>query len=263
MTHQHFLSFVTNFKNEQAYLKEWLDYHIQVGVNHFYLFNQDGSEESRKILAPYEEAGYVTQHIWTHFGDKYEGPTYFFQKDRNHLGNIHAVQKHRHESVWMLKIDVDEFLFSKNPDKSIHDIIKEYNPGIINRIRIPRIDFGSSGLLSPTVDGILKPFVFREANSSNYKDCASTQFLSSNSRCFSQHYWAYTWFNRGHAITFGDEDELRINHYYSKSKQEYFERQNISRGRKISEEDFKKIELRCNQIEDNSMHRHLPLRSMI
>ena len=85
MSQQHFLSFVTNFKNEQAYLKEWLDYHIQVGVDHFYLFNQDGSEESRKILAPYEQAGYVTQHIWTHFGAEYEGPTYFFQKNKIHF----------------------------------------------------------------------------------------------------------------------------------------------------------------------------------
>ena len=259
MNKKHFLSFVTNFKNEQPYLKEWLDYHINVGVDHFYLFNQDGSKESRELLLPYEKLGFVTQYEWTNFDAKYEGPTYFFQKNRNHLGNIHAVQKHRFETTWMLKIDVDEFLFSKNPERSIKNIIEGFHPNKIKRIRIPRIDFGTSGLLTPSEDGVLKNYLHRESFSSNYKDCASTSFLNNNSRCFSQHYWTYKWFNKGKAITLHDHDELRINHYYTKSKQEYFMRQNISRGRKISEHDFNTIENRCNKVYDDSILRHLTL----
>ena len=115
------------------------------------------------------------------------------------------------------------------------------------------------GLLTPKKGGVLKNHLHRESSTSNYKDCASTTFLNNNSYCFSQHYWAYKWFNKGKAITLHDHDELRINHYYTKSKQEYFMRQNISRGRKISEHDFNTIENRCNKVYDDSILRHLPL----
>lgn len=263
MNTRYFLSFVTNFKNENRYLKEWLDYHICVGVNHFYLINQDGSAESKDILLAYEKAGYVTQYDWTHLQNKYEGPTFFFQKNRNHLGNIRVAKNHRHETRWLLKIDVDEFLFSKDTTKSVSELIETYDAKKINYLRIPRIDFGSSGLITPPKGGVLSNYTQRESSSSNYKDCASTLFLNNNSYCYSQHYWSYKWLKKGHALTLSDQDNLRINHYYTKSKEEYFQRQNISRGRRISEEDFEKISQRCNAVTDDSMLRHLPLKSIL
>ena len=52
---EHFLAFTSIFKNENTYLGEWLEYHRIVGVDHFYLYDDDGSPEARELLQPYIE----------------------------------------------------------------------------------------------------------------------------------------------------------------------------------------------------------------
>lgn len=54
------LAIVAIFKNEARYLKEWLDYHLIAGVNHFYLYNNDSTDDYAEVLAPYVEANLVT-----------------------------------------------------------------------------------------------------------------------------------------------------------------------------------------------------------
>jgi|GEM_PF-3854740 len=41
------------FCNEAPYLKEWLDYHLKVGVEHFWLYDHDSEDNFREILEPY------------------------------------------------------------------------------------------------------------------------------------------------------------------------------------------------------------------
>lgn len=256
---KYYLSLVSNFKNENPYLKEWLDYHLNAGIDHFYLFNQDGSEESKKILEPYVKNNVVTVHDWTKISLKYEGPTYFFQQNRNHMAYTFAATHYRDQTEWLLKIDIDEFLLMVDSKYSIKSWLKEQDKDSIRAVRVPRIDFGSNGHESKPDGGVLENFTKRESNPSNYKDMANTRFLNDNNYCNSSHRWSYQLFPRGRILKLQGENSLRINHYYTKSREEYFDRQNISRGRKVSEEDFKAIEERTNQVEDRSILRHLPL----
>ena len=256
---KHFLSFVSNFKNENLYLKEWLDYHIKVGVDHFYLFNQCGSEESWRILKPYQEQGFVTVHDWTKISSKHEGPTKFFQKDKNHMGYNHTARSYRNQTEWLLKIDLDEFLFMTDETQSIRSWLTHLSKKSIRKIRVPRIDFGSNNHLNIPEGEVLENFTRREESPSNYKDMSNTDYLTSNAHNTSSHRWSYRWFSGGKTIRPDPFKELRINHYYTKSKEEYFNRQNIAQGRKLSEENFKEIEKRTNQIEDRSILRYLPL----
>lgn len=34
------------FKDEAAYLREWLDFHLLMGVEHFYLYDNGSSDQS-------------------------------------------------------------------------------------------------------------------------------------------------------------------------------------------------------------------------
>ena len=54
------LAVVAILKNEGHYLKEWLDYHLLAGVDHFYLYDNDSSDNYDEIIAPYVKAGLVT-----------------------------------------------------------------------------------------------------------------------------------------------------------------------------------------------------------
>ncbi|MBR7025230.1 MAG: glycosyltransferase family 2 protein, partial [Selenomonadaceae bacterium] len=45
------LAVVAIFKNEGHYLKEWLDYHLFAGVEHFYLYNNNSTDNYEEVLA--------------------------------------------------------------------------------------------------------------------------------------------------------------------------------------------------------------------
>src|SRR4029077_12293973 len=52
------------FKNEAAYFREWLEYNLLIGVDHFYLYNNGSTDESASILEPYIQKGVVTLIDW-------------------------------------------------------------------------------------------------------------------------------------------------------------------------------------------------------
>ncbi len=94
------LAVVAIFKDEAPYLKEWLDYHLLAGVEHFYLYNNDSSDDCKKILAPYVEKNLVTLTDFP--GKMMQYPAY---ED--------AIEKFRFECRYMAFIDLDEFIFPK------------------------------------------------------------------------------------------------------------------------------------------------------
>jgi hypothetical protein len=60
-----YLSALAIFRQEDPWLNEWLNYHIHVGIEHFYLLNHDIDAgdpgcKSDAILKPYVEKGLVT-----------------------------------------------------------------------------------------------------------------------------------------------------------------------------------------------------------
>ena len=48
------------FKNEARYLKEWVEYHRMVGVEHFYLYNNDSTDNYKEELKYYLDNNIVT-----------------------------------------------------------------------------------------------------------------------------------------------------------------------------------------------------------
>jgi len=85
------------FRQEAVYLKEWIEYHKIVGVQHFYLYNNFSEDNYNQVLAPYVERGEVTLTEW---------PV--------EQGQIAAyrdcVKNFKHESQWIGFIDLDEFI---------------------------------------------------------------------------------------------------------------------------------------------------------
>ena len=105
------LAIVAIFKDEAKYLGEWIDYHLLAGVNHFYLYNNDSSDDYEKILAPYIEKNLVTLIDWS--GRLMMYPAY-----------DDAIEKYRFECRYMTFIDLDEFIFPKT-NQSIVEIVDE------------------------------------------------------------------------------------------------------------------------------------------
>lgn len=119
------------FKNEAPFLKEWLDYHLTIGVDHFYLYNNNSDDNYRDILAPYVADGTVTLIEWPEQNSQF--------KCYNH-----CYDTYRNESNWISFLDADEFICPKYKN-NINDWLKDFDkyPGVM----INWILFGTSGKL--------------------------------------------------------------------------------------------------------------------
>ncbi|HMP89378.1 MAG TPA: glycosyltransferase family 92 protein [Kiritimatiellia bacterium] len=92
------LSVCAIFKNEADYLDEWLAFHTGIGVDHFFLYNDQSVNDYKRVLAPWMKDGKITLVDWPGHGQV---------KAYNH-----CLQSMRNRSRWLAFIDIDEFLFS-------------------------------------------------------------------------------------------------------------------------------------------------------
>ena len=96
----HDLAVVAILKNEAPYLKEWLDYYLAAGVDHFYLYDNDSPDNQREIAEPYVKAGVV---------DYFSMPG----KAMQYIAYSDAVNKFKYQCRYMAFIDGDEFIYPK------------------------------------------------------------------------------------------------------------------------------------------------------
>jgi len=89
------------FKNEAPFLKEWIEYHLMMGVNHFYLYNNNSDDNYEDVLMPYIEKGLVEVKNWTMNHAQMMAYKDFYESKRN-------------ETNWVAFLDIDEFICLRN-----------------------------------------------------------------------------------------------------------------------------------------------------
>ncbi len=103
------------FKNEAPYLKEWIDFHRAVGVEHFFLYNHESTDSPLDVLQPYIDAGIVEVTNW---------------KTKSwRFGQVDAfdacLAKTRKSVKWLALLDCDEFLFPLQAN-SLQEFLVDY-----------------------------------------------------------------------------------------------------------------------------------------
>lgn len=84
------------FKNEARFLKEWIEYHLMMGVDHFYLYNNNSDDNYKEVLKNYVDRGIVTLE---EFPEIPAQPGVY----------QHWYNNYRQESDWVSFLDMDEF----------------------------------------------------------------------------------------------------------------------------------------------------------
>lgn len=116
------LAVVAIFQDEAPYMKEWIEFHKLVGVQHFYLLNNLSSDDYMSVLAPYVKKGEVEIIDWP----------YGF----SHVREWRKLQPKAYEYVifkvidevkWLAIIDLDEFLFPVKANNLAALLNKEYS----------------------------------------------------------------------------------------------------------------------------------------
>lgn len=95
--YQYEVSLCLIFKDEAPYLREWLEYHILIGVDHFYLYNNNSTDNFSEILEPYIHSGKVTLINWERNYCQVGAYEYCYNMRKN-------------ETHWLGYLDTDEFL---------------------------------------------------------------------------------------------------------------------------------------------------------
>lgn len=102
------------FRDEAPYLKEWIEFHKCVGVQHFYLYNNLSKDNFRDILAPYIKSGEVELFDWKY---TYTSVQEWSPIQRDAYND--AIKKSTGKSKWLAILDLDEFLFPTECDSLV------------------------------------------------------------------------------------------------------------------------------------------------
>ncbi len=127
-----YLSAVTVFKNEAAYLDEWLAFCVLEGVEHFLLYDNGSTDNSHEVLQPWIDAGIVELIDW---------PLHW-KSGAQTKAFVDALERIRGRTRWAAFIDIDEFLFSPT-GRSTAEVLHQYegHAGVIVNWQC----YGSSG----------------------------------------------------------------------------------------------------------------------
>ena len=228
---KYYLSICAIFKDESLSMKEWVEYHRLVGVDHIYLYNNNSTDDSCKILQPYINEGYVTLIDWPMAPPSQAQAYNDFKK------------KYIDETNWVAFIDLDEYICPKKAF-DIKDLLKDFEsyPSLLVYWRM----FGSSGEISHDKDRLIteqyviawdkyndmgKSFFntrFKPATTTLKRIHELPAEISSLGKKFiipsineSKHFVKYHCHRLG---CFWTEDKftMQINHYATKAYNEYF-----------------------------------------
>lgn len=133
------------FKNSATYLREWIEFHLRVGVEHFFLYNNNSEDDFLPVLRPFIDRGLVTLVTWP--GQQQQLPIY-----------DHCLRVFGPRARWIGFIDDDEFLFPVEAP-SLPEVLRDYeaHAGLL----VTRILFGSSGHARRPPGGVLENFLLR------------------------------------------------------------------------------------------------------
>lgn len=134
-------------------IREWVEYHHDMGVGKFYLFDNNSSIPLINYIQDYVASGLVEYSVFTHLSypdmlkEHQTGQVYIFDKCLQDFG-------HRH--TFMGFIDSDEYINVVNKSLSIIDILKSYES--YGALTLNWMMFGTSGHVTRPTGGVLASY---------------------------------------------------------------------------------------------------------
>ena len=230
---QYYLAVCAIAKNEGPYFKEWIEWHRAHGVEKFYIYDNESTDETKDVLAPYIESGLVEYNYWP--GRKRQLAAY-----------DDCFERHRLETRWLAVIDLDEFIVPIQ-DKTIPEFLHRMENFSV--VEINWLVYGSGGARKREPGGVMERFrkhsFLEHRLNTHVKSIADPRRVCTMIGC---HEAARI---SGHAADshgtslrkgFGDrkpqQDVIRINHYAVKSYEEFLGKRARGRARINTLRDF-------------------------
>ena len=227
---RYYLAVCAIAKNEGAYFQEWIEWHRSVGVEKFYIYDNESSDDTKEALAPYIESGLV-EYVFLP-GKKQQLPAY-----------DHCLDKNRLEARWIAVIDLDEFIVPIK-DETIPEFLKRFEN--FSAVEINWLIYGSGGAKKKEAGGVMERF--KRHATLDHKSNRHVKTIVDPRRVFNfigcheaARISGISADSHGKAIKkhFRDreaqQDVIRINHYAVKSYEEFLEKRARGRARTVQQ----------------------------
>lgn len=245
------------FKDSASYLAEWLAFYRAVGVDRFYLYDNDSVDDFASIVAPYVDRGLAVLTHWP--GARQQSAIY-----------QHCLDVRKNETRWIAFMDDDEFLWPvQDPDLKAAMQRYETYAGVAACWFL----YGSSHYTMPPPGLVTENYTWRTRLPlrAHVKCVVSAQrviaplYVGHGFICKRGYYLVD---EHGHPITTAETSTpsgefLRVNHYATKSLEELRQRRSRPRADngQLSEHPLSLWEQwagEWNQVEDRGILRFLP-----
>jgi len=226
------ISIVAMVKNESEYIKEWLEYHMLVGVDKFVIYDNNSDDNLKEILQPYINSGKVDYFLYTKtqldFEKKNKKAEYWaFQA----YAYNDAIKKYRNKSKWIGFIDIDEFIVPVKKDYII-DVINEIENDILKGklftgLAINWVMYGFSGHRDKPNGLIIENFTRNDGILERIKSIVNPRTVIQYQVHAALHFFHIKVINEHGKDSYETDiskssiEKIRINHYYTRSYEEY------------------------------------------
>ena len=219
-----YLSICSIYRDHAAYLREWIEFHLLVGVERFFLYDNESSDDHELVLAPYVAKGIVVVHPWPSPATSPRGAPWGLVPAFND-----CLERHRQDSRWIAFLDIDEFVFSPT-GRPLPEVLRGFEewPGVC----MSRVDFGTSGHRTTPAGLVIESYTRRRSYpEGSWELVKSVVDPARTAECFNAHRFLYREgvavdengvpfqgerVNRGEVLL----RLLRVNHYVTKSEEE-------------------------------------------
>lgn len=217
--YQYDLSVCMIFQNEAPYLKEWIEFHRLLGVQHFYLYNNLSSDNYLEVLTPYVKKGIVELVDWNYWHPDVQN------WDQIQIGAYQdALQRSIHKTKWLAILDSDEFLFPVKLNSLVGFLNQFEMMPHIGGVCVNWVMYGTSGVEKIPADKLLiETLVY--SNGSGHDHFKTIMRPERVAVVCSPHYALYkegichcTPTNKPVLPPFIEIDLIRINHYWSRDE---------------------------------------------
>ena len=269
------LTIATMFKDEAPFLKEWIEYHKMMGVEHFRLYNNDSEDDFLNVLNPYIANGDVTLIEWPSTKQNLTNWPYLIQWP----ACSDAINHFKGKSKWLALIDVDEFLHPLE-DSDMTSFLKNYEN--YNGVVLSWQCFGTSNIDKiPEGKLMIEALTLKAGPKSEWnfpvKSIVRPELVDHHATAWPPH--TYRYLSRSPAVfpdkrprkdtKFAHQNRIYVekavlNHYVHRAE-DYFWDVKIPKKRRMenggigfTEALIKRWHDECNLVEDTKIFRFLP-----
>jgi len=244
---QYYLAICAIAKNEGAYFQEWIEWHKKMGVEKFYIYDNESTDNTKEILEPYIKSGLVDYTFFP--GQEQQIPAY-----------DDCLEKHRLNASWLAIIDLDEFIVPIK-DLTIPEFLQRFEA--FSAVEINWLIYGSGGAKDKQLGSVMERF--KQHSQPNHILNRHVKSIVNPRRVFGvigchevARISGQSADSHGQPITKNfrnrepQQDIIRINHYAVKSYDEFLEKRNRGRARTLKQRNldyFKAYDL--NDITEN------------